>query len=379
MAERFWAGTAIFHAGMIAVSIVVARRWARRLGPRAEPDSAARAAVADAFLWLAVAAGLAIAAAVVSANGFTAVRMLSQALFAELVALGAWVAALLVRRGRRRWALALTLACSSLLAVYAEAYHREPTDLRIRRYAVDLSRGAAVRGRFRLLHLSDIQADRIGAYQRRALGLAAQQHADLVVMTGDYVQPRVGSTRDRATADLNQLLRQLPFEAGLGAYAVRGDVDADWPRVLEGTSIRPLSGERVSVPLPGGRTLCLVGLTPAMSHGRSTRSLLDLVGRAPQDCIRIVIGHGPDFVIDLAGTAPVELALAGHTHGGQVVLPVVGPPYTKTRLPGRYASGLNEYQGVPIHVSAGIGMERGTAPQIRFLCPPEVSVLEVTY
>jgi predicted MPP superfamily phosphohydrolase len=75
----------------------------------------------------------------------------------------------------------------------------------------------------------------------------------------------------------------------------------------------------------------------------------------------------------------VDLALAGHTHGGQVVLPLIGPPFTKTRLARRYASGLNDYDGIPIHVSPGVGMERGTAPQIRFLCPPEISVLDVVY
>ena len=245
------------------------------------------------------------------------------------------------------------MRCS--LAVYGEAYHREPTDLRIRHYEVDLSRGGAVRGRFRILHLSDIQADRIGAYQRRALSLAAQQRADLVVMTGDYVQPRVGSTRGSATTDLNRLLKQLPFEAGLGAYAVRGDVDADWPSVLEGTHVRPLSGERAIVPLPGGGRLCLIGLTPAMSHGRSVRSLLALVDGAPRDCIRIVIGHGPDFVMELAGAVPVDLALAGHTHGGQVVLPRLGPAvhedppggtlrFRPARLPGRAAPRLRRHR-----------------------------------
>ena len=116
-----------------------------------------------------------------------------------------------------------------------------------------------------------------------------------------------------------------------------------------------------------------------MSHGRDASGLLALVAQAPTDSLRIVIGHGPDFVSDLAGAVPVDLALAGHTHGGQVVLPWLGAPYTKSRLPRRYASGLHDYGGVPIHVSAGIGMERGTAPQIRFLCPPEISVLDVTY
>ena len=56
-----------------------------------------------------------------------------------------------------------------------------------------------------------------------------------------------------------------------------------------------------------------------------------------------------------------------------------GAPFTKTRIARRYASGLNDYEGIPIHVSPGVGMERGTAPQIRFLCPPEVSVLDAVY
>ncbi len=125
--------------------------------------------------------------------------------------------------------------------------------------------------------------------------------------------------------------------------------------------------------------MSLIGVTPAMSHGRNRTALVELAGRAPRDGLRVVIGHGPDFVLNLAGTGLVDLALAGHTHGGQVVLPFIGAPYTKTRIDRRYASGLNDYLGIPIHVSAGVGMERGTAPQIRFLCPPEISVLEVTY
>jgi len=161
--------------------------------------------------------------------------------------------------------------------------------------------------------------------------------------------------------------------------AVRGDVDLDWPKVLELTAITPLSGELVCQELPDGESLCLIGLTPDMSHGRDRAGLFELVRRAPPDSLRIVIGHSPDFLMDLAGAVRIDLALAGHTHGGQVVLPWVGAPFTKSRLGPRYASGLNDYKGVPIHVSAGIGMERGTAPQIRFLCPPEISVLEVAY
>jgi predicted MPP superfamily phosphohydrolase len=85
-------------------------------------------------------------------------------------------------------------------------------------------------------------------------------------------------------------------------------------------------------------------------------------------------------VAQLAGAAvPVDLALAGHTHGGQVVLPFVGALYTKTSLPRAYASGLHDFGGILVNVSAGVGMERGTAPQIRFLCPPEISVIDVRF
>lgn len=90
---------------------------------------------------------------------------------------------------------------------------------------------------------------------------------------------------------------------------------------------------------------------------------------------RIVISHSPDFVDSLQ--VPVDLVLAGHTHGGQVVLPLFGPPKTSSRLPRAYAGGLNDYRGIPLHVSRGVGMERGFDVPVRFLCPPEICVLDL--
>ena len=386
MVARFWTGVVLFHGVLLIVSAFVAWRWARRLARGAGPLGFVRASLLDAGLWGGTALVLAILVAANADDDFAAVRLLSQALFGELVLLTAWIAALCWRRGLRPWAAVVALGCTTLLAAYAEAYHREPTDLQVRRYQVDLTHGRPARGRFRIAQLSDIQADRIGSYEERALRTAATLGADLVVLTGDYVQPRfdyaeprLDATRKRTTADLNRLLREVRFDASLGVYAVRGDVDLDWPRVFEDTPVTTLTGEIATRRLPGGAALSLIGVTPRMSHGRDPQGLLALVRQAPSDAVRIVIGHGPDFVRDLAGSVPVDLALAGHTHGGQVVLPWLGAPITKTRLPRRYASGLHDYAGVPIHVSAGVGMERGAAPQLRFLCPPEISLLEVTY
>jgi uncharacterized protein (DUF58 family) len=121
---------------------------------------------------------LAALAAAFTLNGFTAIRLLSQALFGELVVLLAAIALLLWRNRRQAGALAAALACLMLLGAYGEAYHREPTDLRVRSHSVDLTRDGRTRGRFRIVHLSDIQADRIGSYQDHALRLAAQQAAE---------------------------------------------------------------------------------------------------------------------------------------------------------------------------------------------------------
>jgi uncharacterized protein len=378
VAARFWIGCAVFHAVMLALSAGIAIRWQRRLRPGSQRAGWPWAALMDAGVWTGCAVVLALAAALFGANLFTAVRLLSQALFGELLVLTAWAAALFWRRGHRPTAAAAALACTVLLATYAEAYHREPTDLHVRRYAVDASHGGPAHGRIRIVQLSDIQTDRVGPYEEQALRTAAAEKPDLVVLTGDYVQPRLEPTRASATAALNRLLRDVRFDAPLGVFAVKGDVDADWPGLFAGTPVAPLTGEIATRTLPGGRTLSLIGLTTRMSHGRDPAGVAALVGRSDADSLRIACGHGPDFVRDFAGER-VDLALAGHTHGGQVVLPWLGAPYTKSGLPRLYASGLHDYAGVPLHVSAGIGMERGTAPQLRFLCPPELSVIEVTY
>jgi predicted MPP superfamily phosphohydrolase len=39
------------------------------------------------------------------------------------------------------------------------------------------------------------------------------------------------------------------------------------------------------------------------------------------------------------------------------------------------AGGLHVVNGRQLYVSRGIGLERGAAPRLRILCPPEVSLL----
>jgi predicted MPP superfamily phosphohydrolase len=202
---------------------------------------------------------------------------------------------------------------------------------------------------------------------------------DLILLTGDYVHPRFGKTRDAVTADLRRMIIEERIVARLGVYAVRGNVDRDWPAVFQGTQVACLADQNVRIRLDGGRSLSLVGLDLKSSFGATPGRTRALVATTPESDLRIVIGHAPDYAAILAGWVRVDLALAGHTHGGQIALPFIGPLVTFSELPRRFGSGLNDYKGVPLHVTRGVGIERGHAPQVRFLCRPEVCLLEVDY
>ena len=83
----------------------------------------------------------------------------------------------------------------------------------------------------------------------------------------------------------------------------------------------------------------------------------------------------PNFAL---GEIPADLLVAGHTHGGQVRLPWIGPMITHSRIPHAWAAGLTELPGGgKLLVSRGIGMERGFAPPMRFLCRPELMVIDL--
>jgi predicted MPP superfamily phosphohydrolase len=373
---QFLVSAGLFHAGVIYESILALRRMTR--SPKELPGAEWRVIARSAARWLVMVVLLAgLCSLVGPRSGFTVIRLVSQALFAEGIGLSLALA-VAQRRGAGLARLAYALVGVVLLAAYVEGYHHGPTNLQVRRHRLDLAQGAG-HGTLRLLHLSDLQAEQIGPFERRVLEEARRLEPELVVWTGDFIQPRLSPTRAGATKELRALLRERPIPAPLGNFAVRGDIDLEWPDVVRDTGITPLSGEVARIELPHGRRLSLVGLHPGTSRGHDRAGLRRELAAATPGDLRIVIGHNPNFVRQLDESGGADLALAGHTHGGQVVLPLLGAPYTKTTLPSRYASGLHDYGESRLHVSAGIGMERGAAPQVRFLCPPEICLLEIRY
>jgi uncharacterized protein len=383
--ERFALAIALFHAAVVLLGAIFFERW-RRSSRFELPTSRWLGLLATESLVLAVLVYLASLGASLVANatytagrvhvGPISLRLLGQALFIELPLLAGLLAAT-YRRQTRVWRPAfLGIGALTLGAVHVDAYYIEPKMLVPRQYAVDQTQGTIGGPSIRILHLSDIQTPAIGPHEEQALRVGMSYKPDLIVMTGDYVQDALGlETEHQAAKDLRDLMERVGFDAPLGVFATEGDVGPSCHDVFEGTHVKCLPDKSAAVTLPGGQVLSISGLTRGRGRERNPRVLDRILNSVPVADYRIVISHAPDFVDALP--RPVDLALAGHTHGGQVVLPLFGPPKTAMRLPRKYAGGLNVFDGTPIHVSRGVGMERGFTIPVRFLCPPEIGIIDL--
>jgi predicted MPP superfamily phosphohydrolase len=96
----------------------------------------------------------------------------------------------------------------------------------------------------------------------------------------------------------------------------------------------------------------------------------------PPGAYTILLYHTPDLA-EAAAAAGVDLYLAGHTHGGQIRLPWYGALTTSSAYGKRFEAGLYQVDLMSLYVSRGIGLEGLRLPRARFLCPPEIIVIDM--
>jgi predicted MPP superfamily phosphohydrolase len=272
------------------------------------------------------------------------------------------------------WLAGLSLG---LATVGAYASLVEPFRLRLELPRLALDPGRAGHEPLRIAVLSDLQTDRVTAYERGAVDRLLALRPDVILLPGDVFQG-TGRQFEAELPRLRALLGRL--DAPGGVYLVGGDVDHPedrLPRLVQGTRIRLLDNQVARVQVRD-RRLAIAGL----ELGYFSRDARDTLARLEQADdpgeIRIVLAHRPDVVLDLPRTTRIDLVVSGHTHGGQIVVPGFGPPMTLSHVPRRVAAGgLHRLDGRTIYVSRGVGCERGQAPRMRFLCPPELTLLEL--
>lgn len=285
---------------------------------------------------------------------------------------------LLIRKSTRERTTRLTRCVASIaiatvpVTIYASFV--EPYQLVTERADVTITAERATKRPITIAVLADIQCVKVTDREREAVRRAMDAKPDLVLLPGDFVQ--VGSHRVPEIAPAFRALL-APLDAPLGVYCVQGDTDTrrDIETLIEGTRVRLLDDQVVTLERDGMRiTLCGIGIDFDSVSART--ALRDIESRPGSDDLRIVTAHRPDVVYGLSPNSRVDLVVVGHTHGGQVAFPFFGPPMISSDVPRAVGwGGLHDLQGRRIYVSRGIGWEHGSAPRLRFLSPPEISIL----
>jgi len=284
------------------------------------------------------------------------------------------IAVLAVRRDRREVSRgARRAAWLALVALPLGAWARyvEPHRLQVEHATVPLAAARAGSSPVTVGVLSDLQMLRVGDYERLAVRTLMEHQPDLILLPGD-VFGGTGAAFHEQLPDIRQLLSLLSAPGGV--WIVPGDCDGHegFDTLTLGTDARVLHDDEVYVQVRD-RSIRLLGLEHFRQPGARLRAFEELPG---QDDVRILLCHRPDVVEALRPDSRVDLVVAGHTHGGQVALPGFGPLYISSPLPLAVgAGGLHSLDGRRVYVSRGVGMEGGQAPRIRFLVPPEVSLL----
>jgi predicted MPP superfamily phosphohydrolase len=228
----------------------------------------------------------------------------------------------------------------------------------------------------RVLHLSDFHVERLTRREEKVLKWVDELRPDLIVYTGDLLNFSYLND-ERARADCVRLLARL--HAPLGVYAIPGTPLIDTPDVQAAIypqvpHIRLLKNETIEV--EGYPQVQIIGLTCTHDPLLDAPKLERVRANVPPQKYTLLLYHSPDLMPE-ASRAGIDLYLCGHTHGGQIRLPLWGAVVTSSKYGKRYEMGRYQEGRTTLYVSRGIGLEGKGAPRMRFLCSPEMELLEL--
>jgi predicted MPP superfamily phosphohydrolase len=221
---------------------------------------------------------------------------------------------------------------------------------------------------FRIVQISDLHLGLLTgeAHIQRMVEAINALHPDLVVSTGDLVDMQADHINKFAAS-----LRQL--HARYGCYAVTGNHEAF--AGIEGAlaftrdaGFTMLSNEGRQI----DKLVNIVGVDdPAVMRAAAQAPLSEasLLQQFHNGYVTILLKHQP--VINKASVPYVDLQLSGHVHGGQIF-----PFGLFTKLAyHRVHMGMTQVAPTTwLYVSYGSGT---WGPPIRFLAPPEITVIDI--
>ena len=218
----------------------------------------------------------------------------------------------------------------------------------------------------RIVQISDTHCDATGRAEARVVEMIRELQPDLILFTGD------GVNSDEGIPQFKQLMQQLSHVSPL--YGVQGNWEA-WffsdVDTFAGTGMIELTSEAKMVTIRNQK-IWITGAAVGGEAGSRRRA-----GKLPKSAFRIALHHYPVAIQKFDGV--VDILLSGDTHGGQIALPLIGPLIKIKRWGGPYyMTGLHTMSsGTHLYVNRGVGMEGGNVPRVRFMAPPEVTLIEI--
>ena len=224
-------------------------------------------------------------------------------------------------------------------------------------------------GQLKIVQISDVHLGLIVGKHRlkRIIELVKAEKPDVLVSTGDLVDGQMNNL-----SELTGMIRKIPTK--YGKYAVMGNHEfyaglQDALKITTDAGFRVLRGEGLNIPGviniagvddPAGKRY---GLEPNVSEKV-------LLSKLPQKYFTLLLKHRPQ--LNEAEGGLFDLQLSGHTHKGQIfpfslIVKLFYPNFS-----GLVSLNNNSY----LYVSRGTGT---WGPPVRFLAPPEVTVIELVH
>ncbi|MCK4592788.1 metallophosphoesterase [Candidatus Parcubacteria bacterium] len=260
----------------------------------------------------------------------------------------------------------------SIIILFWYGFIFEPNNIQVERISVEIENLPESFNGAKIVHLTDFHSRNFSRREKRVLEILEDIDPDFVFITGDFI--------DHSTKDLDscqKFWRELSSQYQGKTFGVLGNHEhwikspdiAAIKKMLEENGISVLNNENRKI-FQGGKYIYLLGVDdPDSEKDDLPKAMINTEENIP----KILLAHSPDIIDNLQGEK-VDLILVGHTHGGQVVIPFVKPFWVPTKNRGKYASGLFRINDTNLYVNRGIGM---ASLQIRFNCPPEITVIEL--
>ena len=253
------------------------------------------------------------------------------------------VAELLPDPSRRyffKTATAVAGAAPFLSAVYGCAAER--LNYQTRRVEIPIHNLPPALDGMTIVQLSDIH---LSSYMpreqvRRAVDMANDLHADLAVVTGDFITAASDPILD-CIEELRELRTPLGTFGCNGNHEIYANAEATAHRLFNQAGMTHLRQQNTQVTFRGA-SLNLIGVdyqrerTP---RGRKIQMLENLAPLVRRDMPNILLSHNPNS-FNRAAELGVELSLAGHTHGGQVQVEILDHRLSPARFITDYVAGL---------------------------------------